>query len=107
MQLRLEKAIPEKSALLQNYPNPFNPETWIPYQLSEGTEVTMRIYSSTGQLIRTMELGYRKAGSYVTRDSAIHWDGMTDSGEHVASGAYFYSIKAGKYNASRKMIVRQ
>ncbi|MFC1718889.1 FlgD immunoglobulin-like domain containing protein, partial [Candidatus Poribacteria bacterium] len=105
VQLRLGHIIPKESALLQNYPNPFNPETWIPYQLAEDSVVIVRIYSSTGQLIRTVDLGHKEAGSYVTKDAAVHWDGVTDAGEHVASGIYFYNIQAGGYNATRKMVV--
>lgn len=93
--------------LSQNYPNPFNPETWVPYQLAEDSGVTIRIYNSTGRLVRLLDLGYRSAGSYVTKDSAAYWDGMNDAGERVASGLYFYSIQAGRYNATRKMIVSQ
>ncbi|MFC1713620.1 FlgD immunoglobulin-like domain containing protein [Candidatus Poribacteria bacterium] len=95
----------DHAALLQNYPNPFNPETWIPYQLTEDSDVTVRIYSTTGQLVRTMNLGYRESGSYVTRDRAIHWDGNNEAGESVASGIYFYNIQAGDYIATRKMTV--
>ncbi|MFC1712565.1 cohesin domain-containing protein [Candidatus Poribacteria bacterium] len=99
--------IPKHNSLLQNFPNPFNPETWIPYQLAEDSEVTVRVYNTTGQLIRTIDLGYREAGSYVTRDAAAYWDGKSEAGERVASGVYFYSIQAGGYGATRKMTVAQ
>ncbi len=78
-----------KTAVFQNYPNPFNPETWIPYQLAEDSEVTIRIYNSAGRLIRILDLGYKEAGLYVTRDVAAHWDGMTGNGEDTASGVFF------------------
>lgn len=94
-----------KAVLFQNYPNPFNPETWIPYQLAEDSPVTIRIYSSTGQLIKTMDLGYKKAGAYVTKDAAAYWDGRSKAGEYVASGVYFYSIQAGDFVATNKMTV--
>ncbi|MFC1713055.1 cohesin domain-containing protein [Candidatus Poribacteria bacterium] len=97
--------IPEYNTLLQNFPNPFNPETWIPYQLAEDSEVTVRIYGATGQLVRTMNLGYRESGSYVSQSRAAHWDGNNEAGESVASGIYFYSIQADDYTATRKMIV--
>jgi hypothetical protein len=99
-------AIPaEYNALLQNFPNPFNPETWMPFQLKEGSEVTIRIYNSAGNLVRELDLGYRSAGLYVSQDRAAYWDGMTDAGERVSSGVYFCSIQAGNYSATRKMIV--
>ncbi len=99
-------AIPPKhSALLQNFPNPFNPETWIPYQLKEGSEVIIRIFNLKGELIREFELGFISAGLYVSRDRALHWDGKNRYGEDVASGVYFYSIQAGNFAAVRKFTV--
>jgi len=102
---RHHELLPKDTAVFQNYPNPFNPETWIPYQLAEDSTVTIRIYRSTGQLIRTVDLGRRQAGPYITRNMAAHWDGTTDTGELAASGIYYYSIRAGEYTATRKMIV--
>ncbi len=99
-------AIPaEYTSLLQNFPNPFNPETWVPFQLKQGSKVTIRIYNSAGNLVRELDLGYRSAGLYVSQDRAAYWDGMTDAGERVSSGVYFYNIQAGNYSATRKMIV--
>lgn len=107
LNLRPEGIIPERSILLQNYPNPFNPETWIPYHLRDANPVLIRIHSSTGQVIRTLELGYRDAGIYASRSKAAYWDGRNESGEEAASGIYFYSISAGEFSATRKMIVRK
>lgn len=96
---------PEKSNLLQNFPNPFNPETWIPYQLRKGCDVTVRIFSSSGDMIREIRLGYKPAGSYVSYDRAVYWDGRNESDEQVPSGVYFYTIQAGELNITRKMVV--
>jgi len=96
---------PEHSALLQNFPNPFNPETWIPYQLKEGSEVAIQIYSMAGKLVRELELGYKPAGLYVSQDRAAHWNGRNRLGTLVASGVYFYSIQAGDFTDVRKLIV--
>jgi flagellar hook assembly protein FlgD len=93
--------------LLQNYPNPFNPDTYIPYQLAKDSHVTIRVYGSMGQLVRTMDLGHRKAGVYVARGEAAHWDGINDSGERVANGIYYYTIQTDQYKATKKMIVAQ
>jgi hypothetical protein len=94
-----------RNQLLQNYPNPFNPETWIPFQLSEGSEVEVKIYDSTGRLIRTLDLGFRGPGSYASREDSARWDGRNQCGEKVVSGVYFYTICAGKYTATRKMVL--
>jgi hypothetical protein len=96
---------PEHSALLQNFPNPFNPDTWIPYQLKEGSEVTIRVFSTSGELVRELDLGYKPAGLYVGRDRAAYWDGRNEAGEQVASGVYFYTIQAGEFTATRKMLM--
>ena len=97
--------LPRQSALLQNYPNPFNPETWIPFQLAQDAPVTISIYNAKGQLIRTLYLGNRNAGVYVTKDKTIYWDGTDSFGEKVASGVYYYMLKAGKFRATRKMVI--
>jgi hypothetical protein len=91
--------------LYQNYPNPSNPETWIPYQLENNADVEIKIYSSEGRLIRTLNLGRKQAGSYINQDNSAHWDGKDESDERVSSGVYFYVIKAGDFTASRKMII--
>ena len=96
---------PKDTALLPNYPNPFNPETWIPYQLEKPAEVTVFIYSANGTLIRTLALGYQAAGIYRSRDRAAYWDGTNEMGESAASGVYFYTLSAGEFKATRKMLV--
>ena len=101
------EALPKETVLLANYPNPFNPETWIPYQLSEAAEVTVTIHSSDGKLVRTLELGQVPAGIYQNRSRAAYWDGQNAQGEPVASGVYFYTLTAGDFEATRKMVIRK
>ena len=96
---------PRKTELLANYPNPFNPETWIPYRLAEDANVTLTIYDSSGQVIRTLNLGHRIAAVYENRSKAIHWDGRNNVGERVASGIYFYTLTTGEYSATRRMVI--
>ncbi len=98
---------PTTTTLLPNYPNPFNPETWIPYQLSEPSDVSIQIYSTDGTLIRTLTIGQQSAGAYLQRNRAMYWDGKNEIGEYVASGIYFYTLTAGRYTATRKMIIRK
>lgn len=94
-----------QNALLQNYPNPFNPETWFPYQLAWETNVEISIYSMNGNRIRTLQLGTLPSGEYITKNKAAYWDGLSDTGERVSSGAYFYHFRAGDYSETRKMII--
>ena len=97
----------KQNQLLQNYPNPFNPDTWIPYQLAEDSTATITIYDATGKVVRTLDLGHRKAGCYITKDKAAFWDGRNDKGEEAASGLYFCQLKAGSSSDTRKMILAQ
>ena len=104
---RRDLLVPKETVLLANYPNPFNPETWIPYQLSEAAEVTVTIHASDGKLVRTLEVGQLPAGIYQMKGRAAYWDGRNAQGEPVASGVYFYTLTAGDFSATRKMVIRK
>ncbi len=95
----------KENQLLPNYPNPFNPETWIPYELSENSDVVIRIYTAGGQIVRTLVLGNKQAGIYKDRKDAAYWDGKDNSGQLVGSGLYFYCIQAGDFIETKKMVV--
>ena len=99
------RVIPDETTLRANYPNPFNPETWIPYQLAKSAEVTLHIYATNGTLVRTLALGHQSAGIYRNRSRAAYWDGRNELGESVASGIYFYTLTAGDFTATRKMLI--
>ena len=96
---------PKLTQLLQNFPNPFNPETWIPYQLETSADVTLQIYDMSGDLVRTLDLGFKGEGFYMTRSRAAYWDGRNNLGEQVASGVYFYSLHTPDFSATRKMLI--
>ena len=96
---------PNTTALHANYPNPFNPETWIPYQLQKAADVQISIYDQRGVLVRQLSLGHQVAGQYVSRSRAAFWDGRNQVGEPVASGLYFYTLTAGDFSATRKMLI--
>ena len=97
----------KETLLLPNYPNPFNPETWIPYQLATPADVILRIYSANGVLVRTLGLGNQSAGIYQSRSRAAYWDGKNEMGEPVASGVYFYTLSAGQFTMTRRMVIRK
>ena len=99
--------VPAETSLFSNYPNPFNPETWIPYQLAEPAEVRVSIYTIDGKLVRTLALGHQLAGIYHDKSRAAYWDGRNEQGERVASGVYFYTLTAGEFTATRKMLTRK
>ena len=99
--------VPKETALLPNYPNPFNPETWIPYHLAKDADVALTIYAIDGQVVRRLALGHQLAGMYQNRSRAAYWDGRNAFGEPVASGVYFYTLTAGDFIATRKMLIRK
>lgn len=89
--------------IIQNFPNPFNPDTWIPYHLKEDSNVLIKIYSVSGQLVRTLNLGYKTAGSYISKSDSAYWDGKNEYGDTVASGVYFYHLQTDKSILVKKM----
>jgi hypothetical protein len=93
------------SSLGNAFPSPANPEVWIPYRLDAASDVKITIYNLTGQLVRTLQLGHRPAGIYDNKQLAAHWDGRNANGETVASGFYFYTLKAGDFTATRKLFI--
>ena len=101
------RQVPETTTLLPNYPNPFNPETWIPYQLAKPSDVSLTIYDINGRVVRTLDLGHRRAGVYRSRGRTAYWDGKNEFGEPVASGLYFYTLTAGDFSATRRMLIRK
>ena len=101
----VRELIPQTTALLPNYPNPFNPETWIPYHLAKASHVQIIIYDARGHGVRSLDIGYQPEGYYATQRRAAYWDGTNERGETVASGTYFYSLTAGDFSATRKMLI--
>jgi hypothetical protein len=97
--------LPPQNAVLQNYPNPFNPETWIPYWLARDNKATIRIYDISGHIIHTIDLGNQAAGAYLTKDKAAYWNGKDSLGQTVSSGLYFYTLQAGDFVATKRMII--
>lgn len=67
----------------------------------------MRIYAINGNLVRRLALGHQATGVYQSRSSATYWDGKNAAGESVASGVYFYTLTAGDFTATRKMLIRK
>ncbi len=95
-----ETSIPTEFALFQNYPNPFNPSTTIRYTLPAPAEVKLSIYNILGQRVRFAVGGQQLAGEH-----AFLWNGKNDAGSPVASGVYFYRLKAGEFVKTRKMML--
>ena len=67
--------------------------------------MTVTIYDIAGTLVRSISVVYLQAGSYVSQSRAVYWDGKADTGERVASGTYFYTLRTEGYTSTQKMIV--
>jgi len=94
-------ALPEAHASRENCPNPFNPMTRISYDVaSPGAHVTIRVYSVSGRLIRTLEDAEVPAGRHATE-----WDGRDEDGRDVSSGVYFYRIEIGQFMEQGRMVL--
>ncbi len=92
--------IPISFGLDQNYPNPFNPSTTIKYRVANQTNVALKVYSVSGQLVRTLVTGAQQPGYYT-----IQWNGLNNAGEQVSSGVYFYRLAAGDQTSTKKMML--
>lgn len=92
--------IPESYTLHQNFPNPFNPTTKIKYDLPEDALVSVSIYDLMGRMIKSLSFGYKSAGYH-----SLQWDATNDIGESVSAGMYIYTIQAGDYIATKKMVL--
>ena len=101
----INTTVPTETALLPNYPNPFNPETWIPYDLAQDADVHIHIYNLKGEPVRHLSIGFQTAGTYRTSSRAAYWEGRNAVGEPVASGVYFYTFQAGRFKATRQMVI--
>lgn len=88
-------AIPDRYALNQNYPNPFNPVTNISFDLPKSSKVTIKVFDLLGKEVATLVDRQMNAGSH-----AIHFEAG-----HLASGVYFYQIKARDFTSVKKMIL--
>ena len=95
-----EELIPELFHLEQNYPNPFNSTTTIGYQLHVAGDVRLNIFTTTGQLVRTLISGNQFPGAH-----AVVWDGRDNSGQIVSSGVYLYQLKIEDQVQTRKLIL--
>ncbi|MCG9128738.1 T9SS type A sorting domain-containing protein [Candidatus Poribacteria bacterium] len=105
VQLRVGDVRPQETILGQNFPNPFNPETWIPYQLSKDSNVSITIFDVSGHTVRSLNLGHQSVGSYMQPSSAAYWDGKNDAGESVSSGIYFYTLQTDNISSTRRMVI--
>ena len=94
------RGIPLEFALMQNYPNPFNPSTTIDYQMPSPSHVEIAVYNILGEKVSTLVNELQPAGYYT-----VQWNGRNDAGVQMASGLYFYRMRAADFSGLNKMLL--
>ena len=92
--------VPGTFALHQNYPNPFNPVTSIGFELPERTDISLVVYDLLGKKVKTLVNQNLGTGSY-----QIKWNGLSDHGEMLPSGMYFYELNSSDFRSVKKLIL--
>ena len=100
--LQINSNKPTETALYNNFPNPFNPSTTIRFSLKDKTDAKIVIYNSLGQVVRILVNGSLSAGKY-----SVQWNCVNEHGQKVASGLYFYTITAGSFKQTKRMMVTE
>ena len=93
-------SIPNKISISQNYPNPFNPETRFQYNIPVDGVVSIKVYDILGKKIKTLVNQWKSAGVHNET-----WSGQNDNNQVVSSGVYFYQVKVGDEQITKKMIL--
>jgi len=94
------KVLPESFTLHQNYPNPFNPVTTLQYDLPEDAMVNITVFDMMGRVVRTLVNGQQSAGY-----KSLQWNATNNSGQPISAGLYIYTIQAGEFSQTKKMIL--
>ena len=91
---------PNTFRLNQNYPNPFNPTTNLSYELSTESYVTITVYDLLGNMVRNLVSEYQSSGI-----KSVQWDATDNQGQPVSAGVYMFTIEAGEFRQTKKMIL--
>jgi len=95
-----QELLPALTTIYQNYPNPFNPNTTIEYSLKNDSKVSFNFYNIKGQKVKQLVRDQLSAGQ-----QSVLLNGKDDNNKSVSSGIYFYKLKTGKFEKTRKMIL--
>jgi len=93
-------SIPSTYVLHQNYPNPFNPITTIRYEIPEASLVNITIYDMMGRIVNNLVSSQQNTGY-----KSIQWNAANNLGEPVSAGLYLYTIQAGEFRQTKKMVL--
>ena len=92
--------LPTRFSLHQNYPNPFNPVTTLRYDLPENALVNITIYDMMGRQVSKLISNQQSAGY-----KSVQWNATNDKGAPVSAGLYLYTIQAGEFRQTKKMLL--
>ena len=92
--------VAERFMLHQNYPNPFNPRTNMRYDLPEEAFVDITIYDMFGNTVKTL-VDKKKSSGF----KSVQWNAKNNQGQPVSAGVYLYTIEAGEFRQTKKMIL--
>jgi len=95
-----KRSVPETYLLNANYPNPFNPSTTISFGLPVDVEISLVVYSVSGQKIAELAGGFYHKGYH-----QVKWDGKNIAGQTVTSGVYIYELRSAKHRLIQKMVL--
>ena len=96
----IEEIMPITYHLYSAYPNPFNPTTTLDYDLPEDAIVNITIYDMMGRQVSTLVGSHQSAGY-----KSVQWNATNDKGSPVSAGLYLYTIEAGQYRQTKKMVL--
>jgi hypothetical protein len=96
----LGTTVPQSFILHQNYPNPFNPITQIKYELPEASLVKITIYDMMGRIVNNLVSSQQNTGY-----KSVQWNATNNAGQPVSAGLYLYTIQAGEFIQTRKMVL--
>ncbi len=91
---------PRTFSLAQNYPNPFNPTTTVNYSVSSQSFVSIKVFNLLGEEVRTLVSSLNEPGNHVAE-----WDATDNKGKSVPSGVYLYTMTAGQFRETRKLML--
>ena len=97
---KINNISPKDHILHQNYPNPFNPLTSLRYDIPNDGLVNITVYDMMGRIVKTLVNGSQTAGF-----KSVQWNATNDRNESVSAGLYLYTIQAGEFRQSKKMVL--
>ncbi|MDA9656683.1 T9SS type A sorting domain-containing protein, partial [Candidatus Marinimicrobia bacterium] len=100
LEINNDNELPISFSLNQNYPNPFNPTTNINYSIPSDNFVTVTVYNVMGEKIKTLSNGYATSGH-----KSVKWNAQNERGQEVSAGLYVYTIEAGDFRETKKMLL--